>query len=97
MLADFGASRRSAKSWSPISTGPWYFRARASGEFDVEHAAKRIELRIVEQVAGLGDRRKGYIDAVEHFGKLGKLIRATMSATIGRKAGRSRTRSSLVL
>ncbi len=46
----------------------------AVGESDVEHAAAGIELRIVEQVAGLCHRRKRNIDAVEQFGKLCELM-----------------------
>src|ERR1700683_90902 len=41
----------------------------AAGKVDLEHAAAGIELRIVEQVAGLGNRRKRNIEAVEDFGK----------------------------
>ena len=46
----------------------------AAVEFDLEHAAAGIELRILEQIARLGDRRKRNIDTVEDFGKLAKLM-----------------------
>ena len=76
---------------------PRQFCALAVLERDVEHAPASIELRIVEQVAGFGDRRKRNIDAVEQFGKRGEPMLATISATSGRSTGRARTRSSLVL
>ena len=50
------------------------FRALAVRERDLQHAAAGVELRIVEQVARLGHRRKRNIDAVEQFGKLGELM-----------------------
>ena len=42
--------------------------AKPIGEFNLQHAAAGIELRIVEQIAGLGHRRERNIDAVEQFG-----------------------------
>src|ERR1700722_10648562 len=41
----------------------------AAGEVDLKHTAARIELRIVKQVAGLGNRRERNIETVEDFGK----------------------------
>src|SRR5262249_4274440 len=73
MLADLG---RLAAQFEIVLANfdrqSWNLGSRAVGKGDLDHAAAGIELRIVEQVAGLGDRRERNIDAVESFGKLGE-------------------------
>src|ERR1700722_8999696 len=44
---------------------PRNFGAHAAGKNYIQHAATGIKLRIVEQVARLGDRRERNIDTVE--------------------------------
>ena len=70
-----GACRRSAEIViADLDRQPRQFGVLAAGEGDIQHAAAGIELRIVEQVARLCNRRKRYIDAVEHLGKLGEFM-----------------------
>ena len=73
------------------------FGVHAAAKVNLEHAAAGIELRIVEQVAGLGNRRKRNIEAVEDFGKLlARMLRNDLGND-GNSVGRACTRSSLVL
>src|SRR3984957_17035257 len=53
---------------------PRDFGVHAAGKYHVEHAAAGVELRIVEQVAGLGNRRERNIDTVEQFDKLSQRV-----------------------
>ena len=55
------------------------FGAHAVRRINLEHAATGIELRIVEQIAGLGDRRERNIDTVENSASSASLCRAMIA------------------
>jgi len=51
--------------FADLDRQPRQFGANAAGEINLEHASLRIELRIVEQIAGLCHRRERNIDTFE--------------------------------